>query len=61
MEYLVTAQAYEKSDPYKQTFLLHDTFITDDAISAENCFNQKFNETHKITRIFSVIDVTCNA
>lgn len=60
MEYLVTAQAYEKSDPYKQTFLLHDTFITDDACDAENAFNTKFESTHKITKIFSVIDVSCN-
>jgi hypothetical protein len=60
MEYLVTAQAYDKTDPYKQTFLLHDTFITEDAIDAENAFNAKFEPTHKITRIFSVIDVSCN-
>lgn len=61
MEYLVTAQAYEKDDQYKQTFLLHDTFLATDECGAKNAFMDKFQTTHNIVKIFSAIDLNSNS
>jgi hypothetical protein len=60
MEYLVTAQAYEKTDRYKQTFLLHDTFLAKDESGARNAFMDKFQPTHNIVKIFSAIGLDNN-
>lgn len=54
-EYLVTAQGYEKNDPYKQTLLLYDTFNAETEKQAENCFMQKYELTHHIINIYSSI------
>jgi hypothetical protein len=59
-EFLVTGQAYEKNDPYKQTILLHDTFFAGDEDEARTLFNNRFCSTHKIMNIYSTIDVTEN-
>lgn len=59
-EFLVTAQAYEKNDPYKQTMLLHETFFVDDENEAKTLFNNKFRPTHKIINIYSAIDISEN-
>ena len=58
LEFLVTGQAYEKNDPYKQTILLHDTFFAGDENEARTMFNNRFRSTHKIIKIYSAIDVT---
>lgn len=60
LEFLVTAQGYEKQDPYKQTILLHDTFDAADQQQAKEMFNTKFAGTHKIMKIYSAVDVTEN-
>ena len=59
-EFLVTAQAYEKTDTDKQTVLLHDTFVAKDSQEAKKMFTDKFNEDHHIVKIYSSIDVTSN-
>jgi hypothetical protein len=59
-EFLVTGQAYEKNDPYKQTILLHDTFFAGDEDEARAMFSSRFRSTHKIMNIYSAIDVTEN-
>ena len=59
-EFLVTGQAYEKNDPYKQTILLHDTFFAGDEAEARVMFSNRFRSTHKIMNIYSAIDVTEN-
>lgn len=56
-EYLVTAQGYEKTDQYKQTILLHDTFMAKDDIDAKEMFKIKFEQTYKIIKIFSITDI----
>lgn len=56
-EYLVTAQAYDKQDCYKQTLILHDTFQAKDEIDAKNQFYAKFSFTHNIMNIYSAINV----
>jgi len=60
MEYLVTAQAYDKNDQYKQTFLLHDTFLAADESGARSAFIDKFHPTHNIVKIFSAIGLDNN-
>lgn len=57
-EYLVTAQGYNKTDDYKQTILLHDTFIAKDENDAKGLFNKKFENEYKIIKIYSAQDVT---
>lgn len=57
-EYVVTAQGYEKSDEYKQTILLHDTFMAKNENDAKELFNQKFENDYKIIKIYSTQDVT---
>lgn len=57
-EFLVTGQAYEKNDEYKQTILLHETFFANDETEARNLFNNQFRKTHHIMRIYSVMDIT---
>lgn len=57
-EYLVTAQGYEKSDQYKQTILLHDTFIAKNDTDAKEMFKIKFENEYKIIKIYSTQDVT---
>lgn len=53
-EFLVTGQGYEKEDRYKQTILLHETFFTHTKKEAELAFQQYFEPTHKIIKIYSV-------
>ena len=57
MEFLVTAQAYEYNDKYKQTLLLHDTVITADKNSAKTEFEKKYKDNYFIIKIFSVVDI----
>lgn len=57
-EYLVTAQGYEKSDQYKQTMLLHDTFMAKDDTDAREMFKAKFENEYKIIKVYSTQDVT---
>lgn len=57
-EYLVTAQGYEKNDQYKQTILLHDTFMAKDDIDAKEMFKTKFENEYKIIKVYSTQDVT---
>lgn len=59
-EYLVTGQAYDKKDEYKQTILLHDAFVAKDEFIAEDLFNQKFKDEYNIMKIYSVIDISMN-
>jgi hypothetical protein len=59
-EFLVTAQAYEKNDPYKQTILLHETFFVEDEKEARTLFDNHFRKNFNIMRIYSAIDVTEN-
>jgi hypothetical protein len=59
-EFLVTGQAYEKNDPYKQTILLHDTFFANNQDEATSLFNKQFQDTYKIMKIYSAIDITTN-
>lgn len=60
LEFLVTGQGYEKTDEYKQTILLHETFFTKTELEAQLAFHQYFEPTYKIMRIYSAIDVTEN-
>lgn len=57
-EFLVTAQGYDKTDGYKQTILLHDTFMAKDSNDAKGMFCQKFEDEYKILKIYSSQDVT---
>lgn len=57
-EFLVTGQGYEKNDQYKQTILLHETFFTNTELEAQLAFQQYFEPTHKVMKIYSVIDIT---
>lgn len=59
-EYLVTAQGYEKTDQYKQTILLHDTFMAKDDIDATEMFKTKFENEYKIIKVYSTQDITTN-
>lgn len=56
-EYLVTAQGYEKTDQYKQTILLYDTFHASSEEQAENNFLEKYEQTHHILNIYSTTGV----
>jgi hypothetical protein len=56
-EFLVTAQAYSKQDLYKQTFLLHDTFLAISEIEAKEQFNNKFESNYNIMKIYSAINL----
>lgn len=60
LEFLVTAQGYEKNDPYKQTILLHDVFSAEDQGQATSLFNKQFQDTHHIMKIYSILDITSN-
>jgi hypothetical protein len=55
IEYLVTGQGYDKSDKYKQTILLHDSFVAEDSDDASEKFTTKFSNKYKLIKIFSVI------
>lgn len=57
-EYLVTAQGYPKTDKYKQTILLHDTFLAKDETDAKLLFNTKFEEEFEIIRVYSAQNLT---
>lgn len=59
-EYLVTGQGYDKSDEYKQTILLHDSFLTDHADKAKEMFTTKFEPDFHIINIYSVMDLNDN-
>lgn len=59
-EFLVTGQAYEKNDPYKQTILLHDTFFANSEDEAKALFDNHFRQIYKVMQIYSVIDITSN-
>lgn len=59
-EYLVTAQGYSKTDEYKQTILLHESFLANNAEDAESMFNTKFTDDFNIMNIYSVVDLTDN-
>lgn len=53
-EYLVTAQGYHRQDIYKQTILLHDSYITINADEAMNMFQKQFDAEYNILKVFSV-------
>lgn len=55
LEYLVTGMAYEKNDPYKQTLLLHDTFLANDADEAKDMFHSSLGNSHEILKIYSSV------
>lgn len=55
IEYLVTGQGYPKTDIYKQTILLHDSFIAENSDDASNQFNTKYDQEYKGIKIFSII------
>lgn len=57
-EFLVTAQGYIKTDPYKQTIILYDTFYAINEQDATNQFNKKFNCSHNLIRIYSAKDIS---
>jgi hypothetical protein len=57
IEYLVTGQGYDKKDKWKQTVLLHDSFIADDSDDASEKFTKKFSKNYKLIKIFSVISL----
>lgn len=59
-EFLITAQAYAKNDPYKQTILLHDTFFQSDKDTATKEFHNKFESDYKILKVFSAINLSDN-
>lgn len=54
-EFLVTGQAYEKTDPYKQTIILHDTFFASSENEAKHQFGQRFEDMYEIITIYSAI------
>lgn len=58
LEFLVTAQCYEKNDKDRQTILLHETFFADDSQKAQELFHNKFDNTYKIVKIYSAIELT---
>lgn len=58
MEFLVTAQAYFKNDIYKQTILLHDTFLAADKNYAQKEFEEKYQNDYNILKIFSVVNLS---
>lgn len=53
-EWLITSQAYNKFDQYKQTFILHDSIFANSEKEAEQSFRVKYNTDHHIVEIFSV-------
>ena len=55
IEYLVTGQGYSKTDLYKQSILLHDSFVAEDSDDASNQFSKKFDVEYSIIKIFSII------
>lgn len=57
-EFLVTAQGYDKTDEYKQTILLHDTFMAQDSDDAKGMFRKKFEDEYRIIKIYSSQDIT---
>jgi hypothetical protein len=57
-EYLVTAQGYMKTDPYKQTIILYDTFIATNEQEAKNQFHTKFSCSHNVIKIYSAEDIS---
>lgn len=57
-EYLVTAQGYFKNDQYKQTILLHDTFMAKNESDAKGLFNAKFEDEYKIIKVYSAKNLT---
>lgn len=56
-EFLVTAQAYAKDDEYKQTILLHDTFMVNDKNCAKQEFESKYQNEFNILKIFSITNL----
>lgn len=59
-EYLVTGQGYAKNDQYKQTILLHDSFLTDHEDNARKLFDAKFESDYYIMNVYSIVDLTNN-
>ena len=57
-EFLITAQGYCKTDKYKQTMLLHDTFLANSPQDAETMFSKKFDDEYEILKIYSAQDLT---
>jgi len=57
-EYLVTGQGYELTDKYKQTLLLHNTFMAKNEIDAKQLFDKHFSNTHKIIKVYSAENLT---
>lgn len=57
IEYLVTGQGYDKTDKYKQTILLHDSFIANNSDDASEKFTAKFSDKYKLIKIFSIISL----
>jgi hypothetical protein len=58
MEYLVTGQGYETTDNTKQIILLHDTFFAINEKDAQQAFKSKFENSHKMLKIFSTTNLS---
>lgn len=55
-EWLITGQGYEKTDASKQTILLHETLMAACESTAREKFNTKYDTTHHIVRIYSIME-----
>lgn len=55
-EWLITGQGYEKTDPSKQTLLLHETLMAACESTAREQFNAIYSTTHDIIRIYSIME-----
>lgn len=57
-EFLVTAQAYANNDKYKQTVILHDTFMVNDQCCAKKEFEKKYQNDFNILKIYSITNLS---
>lgn len=57
----ITAQIYDKSDIYKQSILMNELVMAPCSADAKNTFEQIYNKTHKVIRIFSVEEISQDA
>jgi len=55
IEYLVTGQGYMKTDLYKQSILLHDSFVAENSDDASDQFSKKNDAEYSVIKIFSII------
>jgi len=56
-EFLITGQGYLIKDTYKQSLILHDVFYANSEEQARNKFKKKFQSTHHIMNIYSIINL----